>query len=107
ATGSGERICGLVGLAAPGSSLEENFWAVRKLMEAIGRRRPLVAVIDDLHWAEPTLLDLIEHIADWSRDAPIVLVCVARPEFLELRPGWGGGQMNAVSLLLEPLGAAE
>ena len=50
--------------------------------------RPLVVVFDDLHWGEPTFLDLVEHVADWSRDAPILLLCLARPELLELRPGW-------------------
>src|SRR5207249_12155488 len=58
-------------------------------------------------WAEPTLLDLIEHVADLSRDAPILLLCVARPELLERRPGWGGGKLNATSILLEPLDQEE
>ena len=61
-------------------------------------------VLDDLHWAEPPLLDLVEHVADWSREAPIFLLCVARPELLDVRPGWGGGKLNATSVLLEPLG---
>jgi len=66
-----------------------------------------VCVLDDLHWAEETLLDLVEHVADLARDAPIVLVCVARPELLESRPAWGGGKWNATTVLLEPLDAAE
>jgi class 3 adenylate cyclase/tetratricopeptide (TPR) repeat protein len=81
--------------------------AVRKLFEASAAERPLVALFDDLQWAEPTFLDLVEHVADWSRDAPILLLCLARPELLELRPGWGGGKMNATTVLLEPLSAAE
>jgi class 3 adenylate cyclase/tetratricopeptide (TPR) repeat protein len=103
----GERVCELMGLSPPGASLEEGFWGIRKLLEATAGRSPLVVTFDDLQWAEPMLLDLIEHVADWSRDAPIVILCMARPEFLELRPGWGGGKMNAVSLLLEPLSADE
>ena len=67
--------------------------------------RRLVFVIDDLHWATPTLLDLVEHVADWTRNAPILLVCLARPELLEARAGWGGGKMNATTFLLEPLDA--
>jgi predicted ATPase len=63
-----------------------------------------VVVFDDLQWAEPTFLDLIEHVADLSRGAPIVLLCLARPELLDVRPGWGGGKLNATSILLEPLG---
>ena len=55
----------------------------------------------------PPMLDLIEHIADWSRDVPILLLCIARPELLDRRPGWGGGKLNATSVLLEPLVAAE
>ena len=59
--------------------------------------------MDDLQWAEPTFLDLVEHVADLSRDAPIFLLCVTRMELLDGRPGWGGGKLNATSLLLEPL----
>ena len=84
---------------------EEVFWAIRKLFEHLARDRPLVVVIEDIHWAEPTLLDLIEHVADWSRDAPILLLCPARPELLDDRAGWGGGTLNATTILLEPLGA--
>ncbi len=78
--------------------------ATRKLLEAQAAERPVVVVWDDIQWAEPTFLDLIEHIADWSRGAPIFVLCVARPELLEVRPAWGGGKANATSLLLEPLG---
>jgi class 3 adenylate cyclase/tetratricopeptide (TPR) repeat protein len=102
-----ERLAGLLGLAEPGGSPEELPWAVRRLLEALARDRPLVVLLDDLHWAEPTLLDLVEHVADWSREAPILLCCLARPELLDARPGWGGGKFNASSLLLQPLGAAE
>jgi class 3 adenylate cyclase/DNA-binding winged helix-turn-helix (wHTH) protein len=88
---------------ASGGTSEKIFWAVRRLFEAAARRRPLVVVFDDLHWAEPTFLDLVEHVADLSRDAPIVVLCMARPELLDERPGWGGGKLNATSILLEPL----
>ena len=81
--------------------------SVRKLFEATASERPLAVLFDDLQWAEPTFLDLIEHVADWSRDAPILLLCLARPELLELRAGWGGGKLNATAVLLEPLSATE
>jgi class 3 adenylate cyclase/tetratricopeptide (TPR) repeat protein len=81
--------------------------ATRKLLEGHAAERPLVVVWDDIQWAEPTFLDLIEHVVDWSRGAPIFVLSVARPELLELRPAWGGGKSNAASLLLEPLGEAE
>jgi class 3 adenylate cyclase/predicted ATPase/DNA-binding winged helix-turn-helix (wHTH) protein len=90
-----------------GATSEEISWAVRRLFEALARSRPLVLVIDDLQWAEPTFLDLVEHVADLARDVPVVLLCMARPELLEACPGWGGGKMNAASILLEPLGADE
>ena len=80
---------------------------MRKLFESSAERAPLVVVFDDLHWGEPALLDLIEHVADLSRGAPILILCLARPELLDARLGWGGGELNATTLLLEPLGSAE
>jgi tetratricopeptide (TPR) repeat protein len=97
------RIGQLVGLTDGSAGQEESFWAVRRLLESVAGRRPLVVVFDDIHWAEPTFLDLIEHVADWSRDAPILLICASRPELLDLRPVWAGGKLNAASVLLEPL----
>ena len=105
-TADGDRIAslvgGLFGWSPPGAT-EDSFWAVRKVLEHLARERPVVVVFDDIHWAEPTMLDLIEHLADWTRDAAVLLVCVARPELLDIRSGWGGGKMNASSILLEPL----
>ena len=101
-------VADTVGLGgSPGATSEEIFWAVRRLFEGLARSRPLVIVVDDLQWAEQTFLDLVEHVADLARDAPVVLLCMARPELLEARPGWGGGKLNAASILLEPLGADE
>ena len=102
-----ERIEAAVGVGDGAGLPDETFWAVRKLFEAHAGERPLVVVFDDLHWAAPTFLDLVEHIADWSRDAPLLLVCLARPEFLDGRPNWGGGKFNATSVLLEPLNEDE
>src|SRR4029079_18802625 len=85
------------------SSPDEISWAVRKLFEAAAARRPLVIVFDDLHWGEPVFLDLVEHIADFSRDAPILLLCMARPELLDRRPRWAGGELYAHNALLETL----
>ena len=90
-----------------GTSPPETQLAFRRLLEARAAERPQVVVIDDLQWAEPVFVDLVEHVADLSRDAPIFLLCVARTELLDVRPGWGGGKLNATSLLLEPLGADE
>jgi len=77
--------------------------AMHRLLSVLAARRPVIVVLDDLHWAEGSLLDLLERLGDWLRDAPILLCCLARPELLELRPGWGGGRINATTLLLEPL----
>ena len=91
----------------PPGSPEEIAWAFRKLLEARAAERPVVVVFDDLHWGEPTFLDLVEHVADLSRDAPILLLCMARPELLDVRPAWGGGKLNATTALLEPLAPDE
>jgi class 3 adenylate cyclase/tetratricopeptide (TPR) repeat protein len=90
-----------------GSSPPETQLAFRRLLEDRADERPQVVVIDDLQWAEPVFVDLVEHVADYSRDAPVFLLCIARTELLDLRPGWGGGKVNATSLLLEPLGPGE
>jgi class 3 adenylate cyclase/tetratricopeptide (TPR) repeat protein len=82
---------------------DEIAWALRKTLEQAASERPLVAVFDDLHWGEPAFLDLVEHVADFSRDSPILLLCMARPELLDRRPGWAGGKLNATTVLLEPL----
>jgi class 3 adenylate cyclase/tetratricopeptide (TPR) repeat protein len=105
-TPDGERIASLVGSLFgwdPPGATDDAFWAVRKVLEDLAGDRPVVVVFDDIHWAEPTLLDLIEHLADWTRDAAVLLLCLARPELLDIRAGWGGGKMNATSILLEPL----
>ncbi len=98
-----ERVASAIGLSDAIVPTEEVFWGVRRLLETIARRQPLVVVIDDLQWAEPTLLELVEHVADLSREAPILLLAIARPELLELVPHWGGGKLNATTILLEAL----
>ena len=90
-----------------GTSAAETQLTFRRLLEQRAAERPQVVVLDDLQWAEPTFLDLVEHVAELSRAAPIFLLCVARTELLDVRPGWGGGKLNATSLLLEPLGESE
>ena len=81
---------------------EALFSAVRAVIEAIALRRPLVLAIEDIHWADEGMLDLIDHLARWVR-APLLLVCLAREELLERQPGWGGGRKNATTISLEPL----
>jgi class 3 adenylate cyclase/tetratricopeptide (TPR) repeat protein len=100
------RVLAAISLGEETAPADEIAWAVRRLLEHLSRDRPVIAVFDDIHWAEPTLLDLIEHIADWTRDRPLLLACLARPELLELRPAWGGGKLGATTVLLEPLAAS-
>jgi class 3 adenylate cyclase/tetratricopeptide (TPR) repeat protein len=89
------------------ASAEAIAWGFRKLLEERAHERPVVCLFDDIHWAEETFLDLIEHIADLSRDAPVLVLCMARPELLDRRQGWGGGKLNATTVLLEPLSRDE
>jgi len=102
-----ERIGQLLGRFSGGGSREETFWAVRGFLEALAAAKPVVLLLDDIHWAEPTLLDLIEYLADWIRDAPVLLLCVARQELLEVRPDWGGGKSYASTITLDALNEAE
>ena len=97
----------LLGESEAPAAPDEIAWGFRKLLEQEAQEQPLVCLLDDLHWGEETLLDLVEHVADLSRDAPLLLLCMARPELLERRPSWGGGKWNATTVLLEPLGAAD
>ena len=85
------------------ASSDEIAWGFRKLFEALARDAPLVVLIDDIHWAEETLLDLLEYLADFSRDAQFLVLCTARPELLETRPGWATHRPNTTLLTLEPL----
>jgi class 3 adenylate cyclase/tetratricopeptide (TPR) repeat protein len=99
-------VCGRLTqlLGAGGTAVsEETFFAVRLFLEAMARDRPLIVVFDDIHWGEATFLDLVEHVADWSREAPILLACLARTELIDVRSTWGGGKLNATTISLEPL----
>ena len=97
-----ERL-GSGGTATP----HELFLEVRLTLESLTRDGPVLVHIDDLQWAEQLLLDLLDHVVELSRDAPILVLCTARPELLEDRPAWGGGKLNATTMMLEPLGTAE
>jgi predicted ATPase len=103
-----ELILEALGLGSSGGGTgESTSWAVRKLFESLARRRPLVIVFDDLQWAEPTFLALVESLAELSNDAPILLLGMARPEFFDSHPGWGARTRDVASLLVEPLTAGD
>ena len=94
-----ERILEATGRAEGTARTGELYWAVRRLFETLARRRPLLVVLDDIQWAESAFLDLVEYLAGWSRDAPILVCCLARTDLAELRPNWGG----AATIQLAPL----
>jgi len=97
------RLLALAGFNREAPVPEDGPWAVRLFLELVAAQRPVLLVVDDLHWAESGLLDVLEHVADWSRDSPIMLLGLARPEFYDSRPTWGGGKLNATAMLLSPL----
>jgi class 3 adenylate cyclase/tetratricopeptide (TPR) repeat protein len=100
----GSRADAALAKVVEGGSLPNEVpWTVRTLLEEVALERPLVVVFDDVQWGEDTFIDLVDHIADLSRGAPILLLCLARPDLLDKRPGWGGGKLNASTILLEPL----
>jgi len=94
-----ERVADAVGLGKSGARSEELSWAARRLLEVLSRRRPLLVVVDDVQWGEETLLDLVDYLAGWTRDAPILICCLARPDLRDVRPLW----RDAIVVELEPL----
>jgi class 3 adenylate cyclase/tetratricopeptide (TPR) repeat protein len=101
-----ERIAGAVGLLEAEGRSEEISWAVRKLFEALARQSPLVVVLDDIHWAEPSFLDLIEYLAGFTA-GPVLLLALARPDLLDERASWAMPRPNASTILLESLSQRE
>ena len=103
--GAVERVASAIGLSDAQFPVHEVFWGTRKLLEAIAARGPLALAFEDVHWAETTFLELVEHLTQ-TAEGPLLLVCNARPEFLELREDWDervGGRL----ISLEPLGEAD
>jgi predicted ATPase len=82
------RVAGAIGVQETAASPEDTMWAVRRLLEHLAREQPLIVGFDDLQWAESTFVDLIEYLCGWTQDAPIMIVCLARPELLDRHPAW-------------------
>ena len=101
------HLLALLGLAGDaqlgGDRRNEAFAAWRRFLEGLAEQRPLVVVVEDIHWADESLLDFLDELVDWVTDVPLLVVATARPELLERRPGWGGGKLNATTLALSPL----
>ena len=98
------RLGPVVGLGAGvGGGREESFGAWQRLIEGMADRQPLILVLEDLHWADDGTLDFVEHLVDWTRDVPLLVLCTSRPELLERRRTWGGGRLNSHTIALAPL----
>ncbi|MGH3115662.1 MAG: ATP-binding protein [Gaiellales bacterium] len=109
-----EAVADLLGLASgvleavqAQHNQQEIAWAARAWAEKLAEPQPLVLVFEDIHWAEEPLLELVEHLGTWVRNVPLLLLCLARPELLDIRPGWGGGRVRATAIELERLGPAD
>jgi DNA-binding SARP family transcriptional activator/predicted ATPase len=105
ATAVAEQLYRALGPGSHGrTAAAEIFWATRRFLEALARRRPVLAVFEDLHWAEPTFLDLLESLALQPGRSPITVVCIGRPELLDQRPAWAAESDRSVTIQLAPLG---
>src|SRR5213080_2436167 len=105
-----EAIAELLGLASGVMEAVEGergqpeiAWAAREFADELADVQPLIMVFEDIQCAEEPLLELIDHLAQWVRERPLLIVCLARPELLDIRPGWGGGRVRATAIELEPL----
>ena len=98
------RLLPLLGIdAGQAESREESFAAWRRFVESIAADGPAVVVIEDLHWADPPLLDFLSYFAEWAEGVPLLFLCTARPELFEKRGSWGAGTRNAHTINLSPL----
>ncbi|HEY7148276.1 MAG TPA: adenylate/guanylate cyclase domain-containing protein [Gaiellaceae bacterium] len=109
-----EAVADLLGLATGvleavhgERSQQEISWAAREWAQVMSQTQPLILVFEDIHWAEEPLLELIEHMTEWVRDGSLMIVCLARPELLDVRSNWGGGRVRATAIELEPLNATD
>src|SRR6266511_3503602 len=109
-----EAIAELLGLASGVMEAVEGergqpeiAWAAREFVDELADVQPLILVFEDIHWAEEPLLELIDHLAQWVRERALLILCLARPELLDVRPGWGGGRVRSTAIELEPLAREE
>ncbi|MFL5964331.1 MAG: AAA family ATPase [Gaiellaceae bacterium] len=98
------RLGPLVGVPdAAAASREESFTAWRTFLEGVAAVRPLVLLVEDIHWADAALLEFLDHLLDWSNGVPLLVLCTARPELYDRYQGWGGGKRNSTTVALAPL----
>ncbi len=96
----GDRLAQILGVGEARAA--DAAWAVRRLFEVLAAERPLVVVLEDAHWAEPPMLDLVDSVVE-RLHGPVLVICLARPEFLEQRPTWGAGKPRSNISTLPPL----
>ena len=110
------RLAVMMGLLTPAVGMpdttaarvdKEIGWGIRHCLDAIARQGPLIVVVDDLQWAEPPVVETLEQLIERASDVPILLICIARPEFLEARRDWAAGQANSTTITLDPLTRTE
>jgi class 3 adenylate cyclase/tetratricopeptide (TPR) repeat protein len=115
-SGSGERdwikarlgpLVGVMPEERLSSDRSETHAAWRTFFEAVASVHPLILGFEDLHWADAPMLEFVEHLVGWSSDVPMLVLCTARPELFERRPGWAGGQRNSMTISLAPLSMEE
>src|SRR5262249_51497899 len=105
-THGGAQLAAAVGFAAGTAHAEDTSLAARRLLADLAPERPLLLVFDDVHWAAPAFLDLVESLAELVH-APVFVLCLARPDLLDVRPHWGGGRVSSTAVLLDALAPLE
>ena len=100
-----EQLAAAVGLAGETAHTEDTALAARRLLAGLAQERPLLLVLEDIQWAAPALLDLVELLVELAPRAPYSPLCLARPDLLEVRPHWGGGRLSSSAILLDALNA--
>jgi class 3 adenylate cyclase/tetratricopeptide (TPR) repeat protein len=101
------RVASATGIEPGGAAHEELRWAIRRFLAQVAQDRPLFVIIEDIHWAEPTLLDVIEHVVGQDAEMPMVVACPARPDLYERRPTWANGLVNSRTVFLDGLEAEQ
>ena len=97
-----QQLATATGLTAGTAQAGDVALATRRLLAGLARRHPLLLVLDDVHWAAPAFLDLVESIVELSH-APLLVLCLARPDILDVRPQWGGGRLSSTTVVLDAL----
>ena len=102
-----ERVAGALGVLHSTAYPQDTFWAVRKLLEAVASERPLVVVLEDIQWAEPTFLELIEYLPMAIGHFPVLIIAVTRAELFDVRPNFAQGLPGARRIDVHPLSEAD